>query len=159
MALKEANQSNMKVTYKAISNLAPTPRELATAIQDMKLDGILLVGPAERETIEILKQTRVPLVLVDNHEPGFSVDSVLCDNFEGAKLAVNFLIELGHQQIAFIGGPVLDGPRPLNKIYTLERRSAGYRTALLDAGLAVDYRLFEASQLHPQSGYEACQRL
>lgn len=156
---REANQSNIKVTYKAIGNLASTPRELATAIQDMKLDGVLLVGPAERETIEVFKQTGVPFVLVDNHVPGLSVDSVLCDNFEGAKLAVNYLIEQKHQHIAFIGGPVLEGPRPLNKIYTLERRSAGYRTALLDAGLAVDYRLFETSHLDPQSGYEACQRL
>ncbi len=156
---REAHLSNIKVTYKAINNLAPTPRELANAIQDMKLDGILLVGPAEKENIEAFKQAGVPLVLVDNHIPGLSVDSVLCDNFEGAKLAVNFLIEQGHQSIAFIGGPVLDGPRPLNIIYTLERRSAGYRTALLDAGLSVDYRLFESTHLDPQSGYEACQRL
>jgi len=32
---------------------------------------------------------------------------------------------------AFIGGP---GPRPLNKIYTLERCSADYRTFLQDTG-------------------------
>jgi LacI family transcriptional regulator len=154
---REAQQSNIKVTYKAITNLAP--QELASTRQNMGLDGMLLVGPAERETIEVLKQTGVPLVLVDNHIPGLPVDSVLCDNFEGAKLAVNFLLARGHQQIAFIGGPTVDGPRPLNKIYTLERRSAGYRTALLDAGLVVDYRLFESSDLHAQSGYEACQRL
>jgi DNA-binding LacI/PurR family transcriptional regulator len=156
---READRANIKLTYKAISNLASTPRELAGAIQDMKLDGILLVGPAERETSEMFAQTGFPLVLVDNHVPGLSVDSVLCDNFEGARLAVSYLIEQGHQHIAFIGGPVREGPRPLNKIYTLERRSAGYRTALLDAGLPVDYRLFETSHLDPQSGYEACQRL
>jgi DNA-binding LacI/PurR family transcriptional regulator len=156
---REAHQSNIKVTYKAIYNLASTPRELASTIQDMKLDGVLLVGPTEKETIEAFKQAGVPLVLVDNHIPGLSVDSVLCDNFEGAKLAVNFLIGQGHQHIAFIGGPILEGPRPLNKIYTLERRSAGYRTALLDAGLSVDYDLFESTRLNVQSGYEACQRL
>lgn len=156
---REAQRSNIKVTYRAIGYLVSTPSALASAIQDMKLDGILLVGPAERETIEIFKQLKVPLVLVDNHVPGFSVDSVLCDNFEGAKLAVNFLIGQGHRQIAFIGGPVQEGSRPLNKIYTLERRSAGYRTALLDAGLSVDYSLFESSRLEPASAYEACQRL
>lgn len=158
-AEREARLSNIKVTYNAISDLVQTPRVLAAAIHEMKLDGILLLGPAERETIEIVKKTHIPLVLVDNHIPGLSVDSVLCDNFEGAKLAVNLLIEHGHRQIAFIGGPVLNGPRPLNKIYTFERRSAGYRTALLDAGLPVDYRLFESSTLTPESGYEACRRL
>jgi DNA-binding LacI/PurR family transcriptional regulator len=158
-AEKEAHKSNVKVTYKAIGNLAQTPRTLAAAIQDMKLDGVLLVGPAAVETIEVLKRMNIPMVLVDNYVPGISVDSVLCDNFEGAKRAVNFLIEQGHQDIAFIGGPILDGSRPINKIYTLERRSAGYRTALLDAGLSVDYRLFETSNLDPESACEACQRL
>lgn len=159
-AEREADLFNMKVTYKAINDLVPTPRLLVTAIQQLKFDGILLFGPAEPDTILTLKRTNLPLVLVDNHVPGLSVDSVLCDNFEGAKLAVNHLIEQGHQQIAFIGGPVLPGPRPLNKIYTLERRSAGYRTALLDAGLPVDYQLFEAcNQLSPESGYAACERL
>lgn len=159
-AEREARLFNMKVTYKAITDLVPTPRLLVTAIQQMQLDGILLFGPTEPETILALKRTNLPLVLVDNHVPGLSVDSVLCDNFEGARLAVNHLIEQGHQQIAFIGGPVQSGPRPLNKIYTLERRSAGYRTALLDAGLPVDYHLFEAcDQLVPESGYAACERL
>ena len=158
-AEREAHQSNIKVTYKAINDLVPIPKSISTTIRDMNLDGILLLGPAEKETIEVFKQTKIPLVLVDNHVPGLSVDSVLCDNFEGGKLAVNFLIEQGHQHIAFIGGPILDGPRPINKIYTLERRSAGYRTALLDAGFTVDYRLFESAFLYPESGYEACQRL
>lgn len=156
---REAQHSNIKVTYRAIGYLVSTPSTLASSIQDMKLDGILLVGPAEKTTIETIKQLKIPLVLVDNHVPAFSVDSVLCDNFEGARQAVSFLIEQGHSQIAFIGGPTLEGPRPQNKIYTLERRSAGYRTALLDAGLQVDYNLFETSRLEPVSASEACQRL
>lgn len=158
-AEKEAYKSNIKVTYKAIGSLAQTPRALASTIQDMKLDGMLLVGPAEVGTIQLLKRMNIPLVLVDNHVPGISVDSVLCDNFEGAKLAVNYLIQQGHQQIAFIGGPVFSGTPPIDKIYTLERRAAGYRAALLDAGLAVDHHLFEPSNLDPTSGYEACRKL
>jgi LacI family transcriptional regulator len=157
-AEREAHQSNIKVTYKAISDLTPIPKSFVATIRDMKLDGILLLGPAEKETIEIFKQTRIPLVLVDNHVAGISVDSVLCDNFEGAQLAVNFLIEQGHRHIAFIGGPVLDSAHP-HKIYTIERRLAGYRTALLDAGLSVDDRLLESSLLYPESAYEACKRL
>ena len=158
-AEREAQKANIKVTYTAIHTLMQTPQTLVAAIQAMKLDGILLVGPAERAEIQILEHLHIPLVLVDNHLPDISLDSVLCDNFEGAKQAVNYLLQQGHRQIAFIGGPVLDAPRPINSIYTLERRSAGYRTALLDAGLAVDYRLFESSQLFPASAADACQRL
>lgn len=155
----EARKSNIKVTYRAIGDLISTPQTLVSTIQEMKLGGILLVGPAELEVVKLIQDLRMPLVLVDNSAPGLSVDSVLCDNFEGAREAVEYLIELGHRQIAFIEGPVLPGPRPRSKIYTLERRAAGYRTALLDAGLEVNYERMESSQLNPESSYEACQRL
>jgi DNA-binding LacI/PurR family transcriptional regulator len=156
----EARKSNIKVNYRAIGELLPTPQLLVSTVQEMKLGGILLVGPTEAETIQLFKSLKTPLVLVDNYTPNISVDAVLCDNFEGARTAVNYLIEQGHRQIAFIGGPVLGGPRPINKIYTLERRAAGYRTALLDAGLEVNYNLIEScSNLNPESSYEACQRL
>lgn len=156
---REAKRASIRVTYTTEYDFSQTSADLATQIQKMKLDGILLVGPAEREHILALKRLQIPLVLVDNYLPGSLIDSVACNNFEGARQATNFLIEQGHSQIAFIGGPLLEAPRPINKIYTLERRSAGYRTALLEAGLTVDYRLYEACQLNPASGAEACQRL
>nr|BBH87685.1 LacI family transcriptional regulator [Thermosporothrix sp. COM3] len=154
-----ARQLNMKVTYRAIGELTSDPDALLETISKMKLGGILLVGPAEPETVQQIQRLNIPLVLVDNHVTGISVDSVLCDNFEGARAAVEYLIEEGHKEIAFIGGPVLPGPRPRNRIYTLERRAAGYRAALLDAGIPVDYALFEESELHPDSAYAACKRL
>jgi LacI family transcriptional regulator len=84
---------------------------------------------------------------------------VLSDNFEGARQAVEYLIEQGHTSIAFIGGPLAQNSRPINRIYTIERRASGYRTALLDAGLAVNYDLYESAGLTPDGGYEACKRL
>lgn len=158
---KEALSENVKVSYAAIHSLMQTPQVLITTLQAMKLDGILLVGPAEKDEAQLLKALHIPLVLVDNHVTGLSLDSVLCDNFAGASLAVEYLLRHGHRQIAFIGGPLQEeAPRPLNSIYTLERRSAGYRTTLLDAGLPIDYHLFEASDLlYPANAAEACQRL
>src|SRR5205085_8826128 len=155
----EARKSNIKVTYRAIRELCQSPEMLLTTIYEMKLGGILLVGSEEPDTIRLLQSTKLPLVLIDSYVPGLSVDAVLCDNFEGARAAVDYLISEGHRQIAFIGGPTLDGPRPINKFYTIERRAAGYRTALLDAGLPVNYTLYEAGDLGPDGGYEACKRL
>jgi DNA-binding LacI/PurR family transcriptional regulator len=147
------------VTYRAIGELCQTPEMLLTTIYEMKLGGILLVGSADPDTIGLIQSTKLPLVLVGNYVPGLSVDAVLSDNFEGARAAVDYLINEGHHHIAFIGGPTLDGPRPINKFYAIERRAAGYRTALLDAGLPVNYNLYEAGNLWPAGGYEACKRL
>ncbi len=156
----EARKSNIKVTYRTLGDLVQTPQFLVAALQEMKLGGILLVGPSEPETVRLIRDMKLPLVLVDNHVPGLSVDSVLGDNFEGARTAVDYLISEGHQHIAFIGGPLVeDGQRPINKIYTIERRASGYRTALLDAGLRVNYEIYEATNLSTDGGYEACKRL
>lgn len=155
----EASKANIKVTYRAIGSMSDVPDMLLASLYEMKLGGILLVGPAEPEIIRLIQSTRLPLVLVDNYVPGFSVDAVLGDNFEGARAAVDYLISEGHRRIAFIGGPTIDGPRPINKIYTIERRAAGYRTALLDAGLSVNYDLYEGANLSADGGYDACKRL
>jgi len=156
----EARKSNIKVTYRTLGDLVQTPQLLLTALYEMKLGGILLVGPSEPETVRLIQDMRMPLVLVDNYVPGLSVDSVLGDNFEGARTAVDYLISEGHRRIAFIGGPLIEsGSRPINKIYTIERRASGYRTALLDAGLPVNYDIYEATNLSTDGGYEACKRL
>ena len=155
----EARKSNVKVTYRAIGELCQTPEMLLTTIYEMKLGGILLVGSAEPDTIRLIQSTKLPLVLVSNYVPGLPVDAVLADNFEGARAAVDYLISEGHRQIAFIGGPTLDGPRPINKIYTIERRAAGYRTSLLDAGLPVNYDLYGAGELGIDGGYATCKEL
>lgn len=155
----EASKSNIKVSYRTINELACISDFLLTTIYEMKLGGILLVGPAEPEIIRLIQQTRLPIVLIDNYVRDLSVDAVLGDNFEGARVAVNYLIQEGHQRIAFIGGPTsFNGPRPLNKIYTIERRAAGYRTALLDAGLPINYDLYQPGNLNAGGGYEACKR-
>lgn len=154
----QARKLNIKVTYRMLSDLSP--QTMLTAIYEMKLGGILLVGPAETEIIQLVRSTKLPLVLVDNYQPGLSVDAVICDNFQGARMAVEYLLNEGHRDIAFICGPlVADAPRPINSVYSVERRAAGYRTALLDAGLPVNYQLLEVGTLQLEGGYQACKRL
>lgn len=158
-AENEARASNRKVTYRTIYQGDQSPQLLLSTIYDMRLGGILLVGPTEPEMIKTIQMAKLPLVLVDNYIPRLSVDAVLCDNFEGGREAVEYLIHAGHRQIAFIGGPTLARPRPINRVYTIERRAAGYRTALLDAGISVNYDLYESGDLTAEGGYQACQRL
>lgn len=153
----EASKANIKVTYRSISTLQSTPDILLMTVYEMKLGGMLLVGPIELETIRLLQNTGIPAVLVDNYVP--QVNCVLCNNFEGARNAVEYLIKLGHQRIAFIGGPLLPGTHPVNQVYTIERRAEGYRMALINAGLPIPYELCESANLSTDQGYEACKRL
>jgi LacI family transcriptional regulator len=150
----------MKVTFWAIEDLLPTPERLLAALVERQLDGVLLVGTVEPEIIRLIQRSKIPLVLIDNSMPGLSVDAVLNDGFGGAQEAVAYLISKGHRRIAFLSGPTRQGNRPVNVFYTIERRAAGYRTALLEAGIPVDYDLFEAADsVTVEGGYQACKRL
>ena len=153
----EASKVNVKLTYRSISEIQHSPDMLLTTIYDMKLGGILLVGPAEVETIRIIQSTQTPLVLVDNYAP--NVDAVLCRNFEGAKTALQYLIRMGHTRIALINGPAREEQPLVNKVYTLEERARGYRVALWEAGLPTPSELQVAGDLSIEGGYASCKHL
>jgi DNA-binding LacI/PurR family transcriptional regulator len=155
----EARNWGIKMSYRTIVGLIRTPHVLLATIREMRLDGILLVGTAKPEVVRLIQSSGLPLVLVDNHVPQYAVDSVLSDNVEGAKAAVNYLIDEGHISIAFIGGPTAAGPGPINIVYTVEQRAMGYWAALRENGLSIDDRLFEASDMTTAGGYESCKRL
>jgi LacI family transcriptional regulator len=160
---REASGAGIGVTYRSINQWALQPRALVETVRAARLDGILLVGPASSETVQALLQVERPMVLVDNVAPGAKVDAVLSDNFSGGHAAVAHLIELGHRRIAFIGGPshgsAGSSPRASNAVWSIEQRALGYWTALREAEIEPDNRLYEGDNLGTAGGYRACQRL
>lgn len=160
---QEATAGGAHVTYRSISLWADRPDLLIEAVRSARLDGILLVGPALESTARTLLRTGRPLVLVDNAIPGVAADAVLADGFTGARAAVAHLLEHGHRDIAFIGGPFRAGPPPLahptNTVWSVEQRAVGYWTALREAGVEPDPGLYEGDNLTTAGGYAACRRL
>ncbi|MCG8350514.1 MAG: LacI family transcriptional regulator [Chloroflexales bacterium] len=77
-----------------------------------------------------LDRIQVPIVLINNNAEGEYLHSVAVDDAQGAALALQHLVSLGHRRIGYVG--VNNRPK-LNR-----RRLAGYRQALAQAGLAVD---------------------
>ena len=121
-------------------------------VLQQQVDGVLLV-PARgaSESVELIQKQNTPVVVLDRRMPsGAQVDVVRCENVQGAYQLVKLLIDLGHRQIAVIGGPHL--------VSTSEDRVLGYRRAIADAGLGqtdiVCYGAFTQA-----SGYELAQQL
>ncbi|MDR3116025.1 MAG: substrate-binding domain-containing protein [Treponema sp.] len=89
----------------------------------------ILILPAHGEyyNAEILKQivNKRPLVFVDRKMKGLPVPSVSTDNIATAKLGVEYLLRLGHRNIAFYSGPV-------EHISTVEARRNGFIEAFAD---------------------------
>lgn len=92
------------------------------------IDGAIIVTPTVVET-----KHGFHVVAVDPHTGPSGLPTVDSDNFEGAVLAANHLLELGHRRIGFLAGrPDLESSR---------LREAGFRKALAEAGVSVDEKL------------------
>jgi DNA-binding LacI/PurR family transcriptional regulator len=79
-----------------------------------------------------LRQSEIPLVLVDNYTYKGDVLSVHSDHYGAGFLATEYLIGRGHRRIGFISGPV--------KYKSLVDRYAGYCAALMAHGMPLDPR-------------------
>jgi LacI family transcriptional regulator/LacI family repressor for deo operon, udp, cdd, tsx, nupC, and nupG len=77
-----------------------------------------------------LDQIQVPIVLINNQEEGDYLHSVAVDDIQGARLAVEHLIALGHRRIGYVGAA--------NRPKSNRRRSKGYQAALEEAGIVSD---------------------
>jgi DNA-binding LacI/PurR family transcriptional regulator len=97
--------------------------------QEDRVDGVILLSPIqEDEYMMELKKKKIPFVMIDNQQRNPSVTSIIVDNFKGGYDATKHLIELGHTEIAHIGGP--------DPFLSSRERERGYLTALEEAGLA-----------------------
>jgi LacI family transcriptional regulator len=86
---------------------------------------------SSREREDALKAVGLPIVVVDPmNEPRPSVHSVGATNWSGALAAARHLVELGHQRIAYIGGPA-GSPCDV-------AREAGYLAVLREHGIPAD---------------------
>jgi len=97
-----------------LANSKEDPVREAALVADLvsRTDGLILIPPIE--TDPVLDQhalAGVPVVLVDRVlSTGPDVDFVVVDNRQGARLAAEHLISLGHSEIAVISGPLSSFP-------------------------------------------------
>ncbi|MDQ1143944.1 LacI family transcriptional regulator [Bacillus sp. SORGH_AS 510] len=69
-----------------------------------KMNGIICLGTFKKDDIERIKSYNKPCVFVDSNPDDSHFDSVVIDFNSATKKALDYLMELGHKQIGFIGG-------------------------------------------------------
>ncbi|MCA0320290.1 MAG: LacI family transcriptional regulator [Proteobacteria bacterium] len=101
-------------------------------LRSQRIDGLILAptGAVSMNRAALLAQLEVPVVLVDRAMDGLGYDAVVLDNRRAAFEATSHLVAAGHRRIALINGP--------DVVRTAADRLAGYREALLAAGIAFD---------------------
>jgi DNA-binding LacI/PurR family transcriptional regulator len=118
--------------------------ELARA---KRIDGMILSTPRlDDKALKLLENFDIPTVLMGSME-GSNLPFVDVDNAKAAEKATNYLLELGHREIAFIS----NAPRE----YTSSpERVRGYRDALTKHGISPNEKLIRYADFDPESGYQ-----
>ncbi|AZN39713.1 LacI family DNA-binding transcriptional regulator [Paenibacillus albus] len=106
-------------------------------LAEKQVDGIIMIGgriDLQKSTREMAKEVqevnkRLPVVLINGNLPGEKFHRVIIDEARGAMQVTDHLIELGHTDIAFMGG--------YNQMSNTVQRMAGFHSAMERAGIAV----------------------
>jgi len=110
------------------------------------IDGAILITPTVIDS-----GASVPVVAIDPHAGPAEMPTVDSDNFEGAMVATEHLLELGHRRIGFLGGrPDLESSR---------LREEGYRTALATARVTVEPELVRVGGYRRESALAPAREL
>ncbi|WP_027796994.1 LacI family DNA-binding transcriptional regulator [Paraburkholderia acidipaludis] len=114
-------------------------------------DGLIAILPRETMCLDSLAAANVPVVVVDQRGTLNRFPSVSVDNYGGACMAVEHLVELGHKRIAFLGGDeAIEGVRD---------RQRGYHDTLARHGLPHDPELIVTGDLSQITAFEVASGL
>jgi len=115
------------------------------------LDGVVVSSATVDDPLmPLMLRDQIPFVTVGRH-PDRHVHCVDADNMNGARIAVEHLIRLGHRRIATIAGPA--------NMIAGQDRLMGYRHALAAHQIPVDERLIVHGDFTEDGGMIAMQRL
>lgn len=68
------------------------------------IDGIIALGTFHKNEVEMIRQSNKPVVFADCSPDEDHFDSVVINLENGAHKVMNYLYDLGHRKIAFLGG-------------------------------------------------------
>lgn len=139
----------------AVSVINELTEVLPRLVAEDAVMGLLALGGGDitDQLLELIINSDMPLVTVDNQSDLQALNSVVVDNYRGAYQATRHLVELGHRRVAIIQGP--------RKYKPLTERYHGYLNAMVDAGLGIDWELIQRplSSGLPNKGYQEMKTL
>lgn len=128
---------------------------LLEIMEDKQIEGLLFAGVDVNHTlVKAMLDKSYPAVLVTQEasEDEGAVSTVVHDNVKAMYDAVKFLLDNGHQRIAYLGGPK-------NDFSSGKKRLRGYRRALEEVGIEFRNSYVVQGDFSFSSGYEGMKTL
>ena len=115
-----------------------------------QVDGIIWAAPEIEDNRywikDILPEIEIPIIFLTMEEQK-EVSIVTTDNFNGAKTATQYLIDLGRKHIGHIAGPL--------EWWEARQRKMGWETALSEAGYKISDQMWTQGNWSSKSGKTA----
>lgn len=94
-----------------------------TLAKKRNLDGIIVIGMYPDDFYQQMKKTQIPIVLIDSYCNDHYYHNIRIDDAYGSYLATRYMLENGHEDIAFFAGQLKENG-------VMKKRLLGYRQAL-----------------------------
>lgn len=136
----DENESEVDVAYRLITEKKPV--------------GIIFLGGSPSLKADMYKDMEVPCIFATMSAEGMNLDnvsSVCIDDKAAAKKAVDYLFEMGHRDIAILGGRLLDKD-------SIFKRFMGAMESYCEHGEEFNEKLFIQSKFTYDEAYAAVDR-
>lgn len=142
-----AYENGYSVIFCNTSRQAEKLEHYVDVLLQKRADGIIIAGGGTdfAPVLRAIGDFEVQVTVVGRH--GTPFPSVQIDNVHAARKAISHLLDLGHERIAFISGPM--------NLSSVQDRLDGYRSSLEQFGGAREDRLVREGDFQYESGYRA----
>jgi DNA-binding LacI/PurR family transcriptional regulator len=120
---------------------------LGTNSARVRSDAILVLGKCPQALADVIVRKYRAAAAIDRNPMDYQMDEITCSGAQAAKMAVEYLMELGHCAVAYVGD------------CTMEARYTGYYECLLNHRLPVIYEYIVQTAQTREEGYAAFGRL
>lgn len=98
-------------------------------VQENRADGLIVMGMLNEEYMQMLSRLRIPFTMLDTYNVRQPYDTVISDGYYGMCAMTDYLIQMGHRKIMFVG--------TVGETSSITDRYFGYCRAMTEAGLVV----------------------
>lgn len=143
---KEAFGSGYFIKYSLSFPQLVSPSSIAL-LKSANIDGIVILGRCKSDQLQLLRSEFRNIICVSLNAISPVIDQIVCDGYQVARTAVNYLHTLGHASIGYIGE------------IENEIRYKGYRDEMAALGLAMPRERIVDVSLSMEGGYHGVRRL
>jgi len=125
----------------------------AAALVDRGAEALLMVGTVEdADFLELIRAKNIPAVATYSFHERTDIPFIGFDNFHSSYKVAEYLISLGHRDIAMVAGPIRGNDRQNSRI-------AAFRKALADHGVTGGLPLIVEKQYSIEEGAAALRQI